>query len=100
MVPIEMILPLLPEAMSPVGFQCDFITPAFVIFSLLTAGSTVLSGVLAGRNDVDEIEGPDPQDAIDAANEADRKIRGSRENFLSRESRKGPIQLQAPTLKI
>lgn len=96
MASIETILPFLTDPAPTVGFQCDFVTAAFVIISLISAGASYV----ASTREQDEIEGPDPQDAIDEANEADKKVRDSRESFLSRESRRGPIQLQAPTLKI
>lgn len=96
MVPIETILPFLTETVPAVGFQCDAVSAAIIIIGLISAGSSLA----LGRNEPDVEEGPDPQLAIDEANKADKEIRDSRQSFLARESRRGPIQLQAPTLKI
>ncbi len=43
---------------------------------------------------------PDPQDAVDKATEASKAVQDSRINASARAERLGPIQLQAPTLKI
>lgn len=96
MVPVETFLPFLTEAVPVIGYQCDFVSAAILIIGLASAAATIASK----PGNVDPLEGPDPQDAIDKAVEAEKDVRGSRESFLARENSRGAIQLQAPTLKI
>ncbi len=66
-------------------------------FIILAAGS-LATQLQSGRN---KPPGPpDPAIAQKEANEANVKIQKSRESFLQRQGTLGPIQLQAPTLKI
>jgi len=71
---------------------------ASAIPMIILAAGTLASQIQESRQDV--LPGPDPDLARKKANEAQTKIQNSRETFLQRQGTLGPIQLQAPTLKI
>lgn len=68
----------------------------FILISLFSTAATILSQDDA----VEPLAPPDPQDAVDRATESAKKVRASRVNAFERSEQLGPIQLQAPTLKI
>jgi hypothetical protein len=55
---------------------------------------------LFDKPDIEFIPAPDQADATAIAEEEQRKLRISRERFLERRGTLGPIQLQAPVLKV
>lgn len=67
----------------------------FILISLFSTAATILA-----KDDVEPLAPPDPQDAVDRATESAKKVRASRVNAFERSEQLGPIQLQAPTLKI
>ncbi len=67
--------------------------------AIIAVAGTVASTV-ASRNTVEPSAGPDPADATAKAAEQQATIKASREEFIQRQGALGPIQLQAPTLKI
>ena len=67
--------------------------------AIIAVASTVASTAL-DRRTIDPSAGPDPADAAAKAAEQQATIQASREQFIQRQGAQGPIQLQAPTLKI
>ncbi len=67
--------------------------------AIIAIAGTVASVALK-KDAINPSAGPDPADAAAKAAEQQATIQASREQFIQRQGAQGPIQLQAPTLKI
>ncbi len=66
----------------------------------IIAVAGAVAPLILKKDAINPSAGPDPADAAAKAAEQQSTIQASREQFIQRQGTLGPIQLQAPTLKI
>jgi hypothetical protein len=70
------------------------------IVPAIIAATASVAAVIVTKNDIEPLPQPDPEEASRKATESQVAIRKSRDSFIQRQGTLGPIQLQAPTLRI